>query len=1056
MELATWLRDLGLEKYEPIFRENEVDLDLLRELGEADLEKLGLPLGPRKRLLKAAAAFVAGSAGGSLSRHEAAGRAALSAERRQLTVMFVDLVGSTVLSSRLDPEELRAVMRCYQDVCATEVARFEGHVAKFLGDGVLAYFGWPVAHEDEAERAVRAGLGIVEAVPGVPTPTGELLAARVGIATGMVVVGDLLGEGAAREEAVVGETPNLAARLQQLAEPGMIIVADGTRRLLGQLFDLEDLGARALHGFSASVRAWQVVGEGRTMGRFEARRSADLTPLVGREDELALLMDRWTLAREGKGHAVLLAGEPGVGKSRIAEDLRQRVGHEPHLRVLYQCSPQHTGSALHPIAAQIEHAAGFHRDDETGARLDKLETLLAQGAEDVSAIVPLFASLLAIPTNGRYPPLNLSPQQRKERTLEALLVPLEGLAAQQPLLLVFEDLHWIDPTSLEFLELLMDRIPSLPVLGILTARPEFTPPLNTRADLTILALDRLGRRHTAALAERVSAKPLPPEVLDEIVARTDGVPLFIEELTRTVLESGLLEDEGERYGLRGPLPARAIPGTLHDSLMGRLDRLASVKEVAQVAAAIGRAFTDEMLAAVMDLSGEKLRDALDQLVGNNLILQAEGSPTATYVFRHALVQEVAYGSLLKSRRQELHARIANTVEGRFADIAEVQPEWLAHHYTEAGLVGRAANCWVRAARRAKDAYANKEATSHLQKCLDAIGGARPQDDDGPTSELDEQKLQALVLLGDLASLAGNLEEANQDYEQALGFAPDAEVRTRIENKRHRSRTVIRNSAMIAYYEHGSGPDTLVFVAPLAYGLAAFQPILERLCQEFRIVTIDPRGTGASDSLTRPYPLSEHVKDVQAVIAALGGGPAIGVGISRGGNLLLKLAHAEPHLFAKLVTIGTPPAAPGPPFFLYDYLSTHRRLSAKGDLEAIIRFHTATVLSEPATRELRELFVRKRLEMPHETLLSFFDPDPTIDVTPILGEIAVPVLLIHGGADRLIDPRAAQFIAAQLPDARVYVFEGKGHMPLFMATDEFCQVLRTFVRTGTSAFEDRCS
>jgi len=404
MDLAAWLRDLGLERYEPTFRENEVDLEILRELGDADLQELGLPFGPRKRLLKAIAALVAGTSTASAAPGEAARTTALSAERRQLTVMFVDLVGSTALSSRLDPEELRAVMRSYQDLCATEVARWEGHVAKFLGDGILAYFGWPVAHEDEAERAVRAGLGIVEAVPAVPTPTGEPLAARVGIATGMVVVGDLLGEGAAREEAVVGETPNLAARLQQLAEPGMIIVADGTRRLLGQLFDLEDLGARALHGFSAPVRVWRVAGEGRTMGRFEARRSADLTPLVGREHEVALLLDRWKLAREGEGRAVLLAGEPGVGKSRIAEDLRQRLGDEPHLRLLYQCSPQHTGSALHPIASQLEHAAGFHRDDEPRARLAKLEALLAEGGEDVSALAPLFAALLAIPTDGGYPP----------------------------------------------------------------------------------------------------------------------------------------------------------------------------------------------------------------------------------------------------------------------------------------------------------------------------------------------------------------------------------------------------------------------------------------------------------------------------------------------------------------------------------------------------------------------------------------------------------------------------------------------------------------------------
>jgi pimeloyl-ACP methyl ester carboxylesterase len=379
-----------------------------------------------------------------------------------------------------------------------------------------------------------------------------------------------------------------------------------------------------------------------------------------------------------------------------------------------------------------------------------------------------------------------------------------------------------------------------------------------------------------------------------------------------------------------------------------------------------------------------------------------------------------------------------------------------HHYTEAGLVGRAAGYWLRAAQRAKDAYANREAASHLQKCLDAIE-ARPQGDNGPAVELEEHKFRALVLLGDLASLAGNLEEANRCYEPALALVPDAEVRTRIENKRHRPRTAIRDGARIAYYEHGSGPDTLVFVAPLAYGLAAFQPILERLCQEFRIVTIDPRGTGASDPLVRPYPLTEHVKDVDAVIAALGDGPLVGVGISRGCNLLLTLAHAEPHLFAKLITIGCPPGVPGqPPFFSEEYRTQHQILVGRGDLEAIVRFHTSLVFSEPATRELQELFVRTRLELPDETMQSFFDPDPTVEVTPILGEIAIPVLVTHGSADRMIEFMAAEFIAARLPDARIYAFQGKGHMPLFTATDEFCEVLRNFVRTGTTAFEDRYS
>jgi pimeloyl-ACP methyl ester carboxylesterase len=663
----------------------------------------------------------------------------------------------------------------------------------------------------------------------------------------------------------------------------------------------------------------------------------------------------------------------------------------------------------------------------------------------------MLAALLGIPAEGRYPPQELLPQQRKERTLEALLAYIEAIAARRPLLLVFEDLHWIDPTSLELLRLLVGRVPDLPVLAILTARPEFTPPWTAGAQVMPLPLNRLLPRQVEALAQGVSGKALPPELLSQIVARTDGVPLFVEELTRTVLEAGLLKEAGDRYVLDEPLPSVAIPTSLQDSLMARLDRLGPAKEVAQLAACLGREFTYGMLAALAATAAqnvEQLRIALNRLAGSGLVVCDGEPPAAAYSFRHALVQEAAYGSLLKSRRRKLHACIASTVERRFPDIVELRPEWLAHHHTEAGQAKFAAEHWLRAARRAKDAYANREAQSHLRRCLTAVAEAQ-RASGGAASDLDRHELEALVLLGDLASLAGDLGEANRWYEQALAIASEPQTRSGIERKRHRPRTAFRDGARIAFYEHGSGPATLLFVAPLAYGLATFQPIVERLCQEFRVVTIDSRGTGASDPLVRPYPLSEHVKDVRTVIDTLGGGPVIGVGLSRGGNLLLKLAHIEPRLFAKLVTIGCSPGPPGQ-FFSEEYLREHRRLVDKGDLEAIVRFHTSLVFSEPATRELRELFVRTRLELPSETMLSFFDPDPTVEVTPILGEIALPVLVTHGSVDRLILLEAAEVIRAWVPDARLYVFEGKGHLPLFTATDEFCEVLRGFAQTGTSA------
>jgi pimeloyl-ACP methyl ester carboxylesterase len=426
-------------------------------------------------------------------------------------------------------------------------------------------------------------------------------------------------------------------------------------------------------------------------------------------------------------------------------------------------------------------------------------------------------------------------------------------------------------------------------------------------------------------------------------------------------------------------------------------------------------------------------------------------PARSYLFRHALVQEAAHASLLRQSSRQLHGRIARTVEERFPAIAELQPEWLAHQWTEAGLLEPAADNWLRAARRAKEAFANREARSHLQKCLEVISSASSGAVD-PIADLERRKLEALVLLGDLAGLAGDLEQANSHYEQALDAACDSRIRTWVGNKRHRARVAVRDGARIAFYEHGGGQRTLLFVSPLAYGLGAFQPILERLCQEFRIVTVDARGSGASDPLIRPYPLREHVRDVRAVVAALGDGPVIGVGISRGANVLLKLAHREPHLFDMLVTIGAPPSAHEPPYFSDEYLRRCRQAFKAEDLERLLRIHTAFACSEPEMLELQELIVQGRLQMPRETLLSFWDPDPTADVMSILPDIAVPVLVTHGREDRLVSFQAAEHIAARLPNAQLYAFRGKGHLPIFTATEQFCDLLRKFVRMASLADE----
>jgi class 3 adenylate cyclase len=614
------------------------------------------------------------------------------AERRQLTVMFCDLVNSTVLSARLDPEDMGDVLRVYHDGCAKIVARFEGFVAKYMGDGVLVYFGYPHAHEDDAERAVRAGLALVEAIGATMLPLpGELkLQLRVGIATGLVVVGDLIGSGAAQEEAVVGETPNLAARLQGLAAPDAVVIGADTRRLTGGLFEYRDLGAATLKGFADPVQAWQVVGPSAIESRFEAlHATSTTTPLIGRDEELDLLMRRWQQAKGGDGRVVLLSGEPGIGKSRVTEAIEERLSGEPHIRLRFFCSPYHGDTALHPVVNQLEHAAGFERDDNAERRLGKLEAILAP-SKDTKQATALLADLLSI-GGDRYPPPNLDPQRRKEGTLEALFAQLAGLAAHRPVLMVFEDVHWIDPISLELLELTVERVASLRVLLIMTFRPEFQSPWTGDAHVTTLALNRLGRQHGAELVKCLTGnKHLPSAILDQITAHADGVPLFVEELTKAVLESGLLRDAGDRYVSTGPVPPLAIPTTLHASLMARLDRLAPIREVAQIGAAIGREFSYELLAALVPLPESTLQEAVERLVRSELVFCRGRPPNATYTFKHALIRDAAYATLLRSRRQELHARIAQVLEDRFPDTVELHPEILAHHWSQAGLVEKAA------------------------------------------------------------------------------------------------------------------------------------------------------------------------------------------------------------------------------------------------------------------------------------------------------------------------------------------------------------------------------
>ena len=716
-QIADWLEKLGLGQYAQRFAENEIDISVLRHLSDQDLKDIGVPLGHRRKILAAIGELTSAAPATPEPAVGTEPKTQDTGERRQVTVMFSDLVGSTALSARMDPEDLREVISAYQKCVAETVRRFGGFVAKYMGDGVLVYFGYPQAHEDDAERAVRAGLELIGAV-GALKPNAPLQT-RVGIATGLVVVGDLIGSGEAQERGIVGETPNLAARLQGIAEPNTVVIAEGTRKLLGNLFELDDLGLKDLKGIAGPVRAWAALRASSAEGRFEALHASGLTALVGREEELELLLRRWSKAKTGEGQVVLLSGEAGIGKSRLTAALLESVATEPHTRLRYFCSPQHTDSAFYPVISQMERAAGLAHDDKPQARLDKLDALLAQSSTSIQDAA-LLAEMLSFPNDGRYPALELAPQQRRQRTLEALTLQMEALSRSAPVLMIFEDVHWTDPTSLEVLGRAVDRIATLRVLLIVAFRPEFEAPWIGRPHVTALTINRLAQREVGAMIDRVVGdKLLPASIRQDIIERTDGIPLFVEEMTKAVLEAGS-QVAAEHTAGAVPSPVVAVPASLHASLMARLDRLGPAKEVAQIGAAIGREFSHALLAAVVRKPEAELGSALDRLIVAGLLFRQGVPPHATYLFKHALVQDAAYGTLLREPRRALHAQIAETLESEFPEIAERQPELLARHCTEAGLIEKAAGLWGKAGQRSLERSALVEAAAQVTLALDQI------------------------------------------------------------------------------------------------------------------------------------------------------------------------------------------------------------------------------------------------------------------------------------------------------------------------------------------------
>jgi class 3 adenylate cyclase/tetratricopeptide (TPR) repeat protein len=717
-QIADWLEKLGLGQYAPCFAENDINFAILSDLTDQDLKELGVPsLGHRRQLLRAIAELNGVEKGAPKLASPVTPQLHDAAERRQVTVMFSDLVGSTALSTRMELEDLREVISAYQKCVAETVRHFGGFVAKYMGDGILIYFGYPEAHEDDAERAVRAGLEVIAAIRKLKSTVP--LQTRIGIATGLVVVGDLIGSGEAQERGIVGETPNLAARLQGLAEPNMVVIAEVTRRLLGSFFVLDDLGAKDLKGIAGPVHAFAALRASAVEGRFEAMHGNDLTDLVGREEEFELLLRRWSRAKSGEGQVLLLSGEAGIGKSRLTAALLERLAAEPHTRLRHFCSPQHTDSPFYPIIGQMERAAGLAHDDAPQERLDKLDALLVQTSTSLEDAA-LFAEMLSLANDGRYPALELTSQQRRQRMLDALIAQTEALTHQNPVLMIFEDAHWTDPTSLELLGRAVDRIAHLRVLLIVTFRPEFEPPWIGRPHVTALTINRLVQRDIDAMIDRVVGnKLIPASIRQDIIERTDGIPLFVEEMTKAVLEAAS-EGEARRTAAAVPSPALAVPASLHASLMSRLDRLGPAKGVAQIGAAIGREFSHALLATVVRKPEVELTSALDRLIAAGLLFRQGVPPHASYLFKHALVQDAAYGTLLRGPRRALHARIAEALETQFTEIAENHPELLARHCTEAGLIEKAAHLWGNAGQRSVKRSALAEAVEQLTRALDHI------------------------------------------------------------------------------------------------------------------------------------------------------------------------------------------------------------------------------------------------------------------------------------------------------------------------------------------------
>jgi class 3 adenylate cyclase/pimeloyl-ACP methyl ester carboxylesterase len=1064
--IAQWLDELGLGQYRVIFSENDIEWEILPELSENDLEKLGLTLGHRKKLLKAIADLTTptdapsvgaiGMVGGGaperytpehLVKKILASRESLEGERKRVTVLFADVQGSTKLIEGMDSEQAVRQLEPALNVMMDSVHRFEGTVNKVQGDGIMALFGAPLAHEDHAVRACYAALAMQQAMHTQAEETrrthGVEIQARVGLHSGEVVV-RTIGNDLSMDYDAVGPTVHLAKRMEELASPGSTRLTPETLRLAEGYVDVAALGPVPIKGFTEPVKVFELRGAGEAKTRLQAAATRGLTRFVGRQSELQTLNRALDCAGGDCGQIIAVIGEPGVGKSRLIHEFTR--SHRAHDRLILESSafPYGKSTAWLPVVDLLKSYFRVDARDDHRRIREKVTGKILTLDETLKPAVPAFLSLFDLMVD-EPAWLDLDVAQRRRRTLEAIKALFLRESEVQPLIIIIEDLHWIDSESLSLLDGLVECLPASRILLLVNYRPEFAHNWGSRTHYGQLRIDPLPAQSVEELlGEILGESPGLTPLKSMLVGWADGNPLFLEESVRSLVEVGALTGESGAYRLTEELDSIEMPHTVHAIIASRIDRLdPKHKRLLQLAAVIGHDVPIAVLSAVAEMPEEQMQHALAALKAAEFLYEKRLFPDTEYTFKHAFTQEVAYSGLLEGRRRELHARVGEAIEDLYPDRQSELLEALAGHFEKGEVWAKAAAYHLRASEKAKEQYAYPNALDICRKALECTKQA---------TDVDEERARSLVMKCDLDSLMGDLSGANACYDLAIELTTDPDFRKSIINKRHRRMEVERAGAKISYWEHGSSEKTIVLVFPLNYDIALFQPLVEKLCQEYRIVFIEPRGSGDSDPLPKHFSFNEQAADVRAVIEALNAGPITAVGMSLGGNILIKIAHVCPSLFSELILVGCPPddgdegtAVPRPELLRREF----EEALSRGDYEQAVAVFVYSVISEPETRDLAEVFISSCLSLPRETFLALFEDDPERDIKPLLSEIRVPTLVTHGTADRRIPFDAARYITDRIPKAELYAFEGRGHLPIFTATREFSDVLLHFMQERTA-------